>query len=314
MTTPTTNLARPATRAHVEYSLERHGPVYAGYLSNHLPMALLALDGLGASQPFVDDYFDHYVKRLKPLDMLAKYPERLASFRERIAHDGVTSTLHATLPPLMSGWYRDAYHPFIRLAYGVHFDIPGEVAAGLAYLDICGANSQLAEIAHESSASNESVNAVFQELRNWHCDYDTATTFSTRADTAIGDERFRSLPGEVSDTLRTVTRVALDIFASTHDFFALHLVTGAHAYRILFEYAGADRDRLFLLGVAAGYLAVNTPAFTPLEASELPNDIDWLALCRPDEHDYKLTYSALDQAQYWNDPSFASAAYTYLSR
>lgn len=87
------------------------------------------------------------------------------------------------------------------------------------------------------------------------------TPFSSRADTAIDDERFASLPGEVPDTLRAVTRVALDIFASTHDFFALHLVPGAHAYRILFEYAGADRNQLFLLGIAAGYLAVNAPAF-----------------------------------------------------
>lgn len=44
----------------------------------------------------------------------------------------------------------------------------------------------------------------------------------------------------VPDTMHAVTRVAFEIFASTRDFFALHLVTGAHAYRILFEYACAN--------------------------------------------------------------------------
>ena len=314
MTTLTANRVRSATRAHIEGSLERHGPVYAGYLSNHLPMVLLALDGLGASQPFVDDFFEYYVQRLKPPELLPEYPQRYTHFLDRVERDGVNSTLHAHLPRLISGWYRDAYHPFIRISYGVHFDIPREVAAGLAYLDICEANPTLASIAKSSRATDKDADTVFQDLRTWQCNYDPMTPFGARADAAIDDERFASLPGEVPDTMHAVTRVAFEIFASTHDFFALHLVTGAHAYRILFEYAGADRERLFMLGVAAGYLAVNTPNFKPLEAGELPSDIDWLALCRRDEHDYKLTYSALEQAQYWHDPSFAKAAFDYLSR
>jgi hypothetical protein len=116
------------------------------------------------------------------------------------------------------------------------------------------------------------------------------------------------------------------VFAATHNFFALHLVTGGHAFRLVAPYAGPHADALFNLGVVAGYAAVGAPPFhtAPLTGPAL-SDPDpttqnaltpsvLLALCRDDEHDYKLAYSAWRQAAHWHDPAYLDVARAYLKR
>jgi hypothetical protein len=113
----------------------------------------------------------------------------------------------------------------------------------------------------------------------------------------------------------------LDVFAATHNFFALHLVTASHAFRILYDHAGPHADATFNLGLAAGYAAVGAPEFesrqTPACQAEIPDQIaqeSLLSLCADDEHDYKLAYSATRQAEFFNDARYLDVARTYLLR
>ena len=132
---------------------DRHGPHYKGFLSDHLPMALLAMKALGAERGSLAAYAANYEDRLDPpvrhaqeppgslaeaLGQQVAYGALLAYFDREIARHGATKTLATYLPDLVSGWVRFAFHPIIRLAYGVRFGVESEIAAGLAYLACAG--------------------------------------------------------------------------------------------------------------------------------------------------------------------------------
>jgi Questin oxidase-like len=64
------------------------------------------------------------------------YSALLAFFASAIDSNGWQVTVTRYLQSLLSGWVKDAFHPLIRLAYGIEFQVPSEIAAGLAYLGI----------------------------------------------------------------------------------------------------------------------------------------------------------------------------------
>ena len=72
------------------------------------------------------------------------YSALVEFFTSQIEADGWRTTLARHLPPLVSGWVKDAFHPIIRLSYGIEFEVPSEIAAGLAYLTITGDDPALA--------------------------------------------------------------------------------------------------------------------------------------------------------------------------
>ena len=137
-------------------------------------------------------------------------------------------------------------------------------------------------------------------------------SFTSAARQVSSSPAFGAAAVVVPDNLRLVSRLALDIFASTHNFFALHLVTGAHAYRLLYPFAGEERDAIFTLGILCGYAAVGAPVFVHHDSPEFSGPVSWLNLIRDDEHDAKLAYSADDQSRHWGDPAYRRIAADYL--
>src|SRR5215217_7450378 len=85
----------------------RYAPLYGNRLANHLPMALLALDRLGADAAAMRRFADGYARKLLPAavpgsgldphDVLGSggdYPRFLTFFRDRIREAGVEAVLH----------------------------------------------------------------------------------------------------------------------------------------------------------------------------------------------------------------------------
>lgn len=153
--------------------LKRHRDAFAPVYppdgnSDHGPMTFLALHALGASPAAILRFAEGYRDRLvapaaaaaAPLRGLegalgkpSAYADLLRFFDSEIEARGAAATVAHYLPRLASAWVVDAYHPFIRLGYGVEFGVASEIAAGLAYLACCGEDPRLLTIARATPTS-----------------------------------------------------------------------------------------------------------------------------------------------------------------
>ena len=115
----------------------------------------------------------------------------------------------------------------------------------------------------------------------------------------------------VDGVLSEISRACLEVFHATHDFFALHLVTASHAFRICAPWAGPNSNSLYSAGIGAAYLAIGAPAFDPVARTTAILPIDALSMAT-DEHDIKLAYSCLAQSRAFGDPTYEWAASRYL--
>ncbi len=289
-------------------------PLYSGYLSDHGPMATLALYGLSADANQAASYLLGYQRRLHPLNTAPDgYCAHLAYYLDAVSDRGAQAVLVDELPDLISGWVKDAYHPLIRIAYGYEFAVDAEVAAGLAYLHWCGPE-RIMQALCESAFVDNSVDTLFGQMADCAVGIGPTRNFNQCLELVLAQRAFRAAATAVPDQLRTFSEAALQVFASTHNFFALHLVTGAHAFRLLRPFTGEHGDRLLGLGLLAGYAAIGAPNYNDGAATETTAPIDWLRAIGTDEHDIKLAYSASRQAQYFSDSRYDNAATNYLAR
>lgn len=291
----------------------QHGPHYQGFLSDHLPMAMLAMHALDARRTQLEAYADSYQGRLdapvqhaaepphtyaEAVGDLSSYGALLAYFDREIAAEGLRATLSRFLPPLISGWVRFAFHPVIRLAYGVRFRVESEVAAGLAYLTCAGPDDTLLALAESAPHRSKLV------LPGPVVTVDGAP-FEQRYNATVASRALTSHVAVVPDNRRVLAELGLALFNATHDFFALHVVTGTHALGVCADAIGLDVDGLLSAGVLAAYLTIGAPRFDP-QAKPAPAHVD-------DEHDAKLAFSCLEQARRLHSRPFDEAAAVYAS-
>jgi hypothetical protein len=307
---------------------------YGGGLSNHLPMALIALERMGASPARLQRYANAYVNKLAPAPMpgsaidqenwqerlgeTATYADYLGFFRREVGRLGGRAALRAYLPKLQRGIAAAAFHPLIRTAYGVLYGDDDEVAVGLAYwaarhLMLPKQGPAIEHAAVEEMAPNDEPAAVLAALRG-----QDALAFQPNPDNLIDSEfaaaaanpRFPAIArGLIVDefTFEKLRRAAALLYLATDDFSALHGVTGMHAARMLKELAPNARGFTGQLwrGLLALYLALDRPEFTDaaeaVKRTEGPlpewSKILSAAVESDDEHTIKLVFTCLDEAR-----------------
>lgn len=303
------------------FDLRRHGARFApeypphGH-SDHLPMTWLALGALGAGADRRQRFAADYLPRLAPLPPADAHRRRVEALGEAMTRRGVDTVLEERLPELMSGWYRAAYHPAIRLAYGRAFGVVEEAAAGLAYLESNGPCPRLADLAARARPGEAAPGAgALDGLAGTVRRAGPARPFRDGASQALRHPALVRAAVTLEDNLARSSRDALAAFAASHDFFALHLVTGSHAFGLLGELIGPRADALLNLGLAVGYLAIGAPALDRSRAQSPSVDrAALLASCRDDEHDIKLAWTAWDQSRRLADPTYLVVAHDYLAR
>ena len=108
-------------------------PEYGGNLSNHLPMALVALNSLGADVTRLEAFFTIGSARLDPAPPFAQafgnwsakrgdltaFASLRTHFSQEIAASGRDATLRQTLPLLIDGVGAAAFHGLLRTASAV---------------------------------------------------------------------------------------------------------------------------------------------------------------------------------------------------
>lgn len=295
--------------------------------SDHGPMAYLAMHGLGMGFDDIAAFADAYRSRLMPtpppnttvdaatwgehVGRRQSYSALLTFFEHEIEAMGWQDTVSHYLPQLISGWVKDAFHPLIRLGYGIEFESSAEIAAGLAYMTITGFDPALAGIAERQSAHlhGAAYLASLQPLRDSQF---SRGPFNARYQRITeGATELKPAGGSSKRVFEDVGRACLEVFHATHDFFALHLVTASHAFRVCSPWAGADVAPLFSSGIAIAYLAIGAPQFDPLTRRAAALPLERLRKSS-DEHDIKLAYSCLKQSHTFGDPTYEWVANQYL--
>jgi Questin oxidase-like len=322
----------PRPSEELEALVRRHGATFAPHYppsdnSDHGTMAYLAMHGLGIGLEDIDTFAAAYQGRLvsipPPIESVSgstwrnhigrrqSYAALKTVFEGEIASSGWQSTVARYLPALISGWVKDAFHPLIRLGYGVEFESTSEIAAGLAYMTITGDDPVLAKIAARG-ASKSAGRTYIESVRPMHDPRYSRGPFNLRYQRIIeGATGLRPACGEAGRTLEEISHACLEVFHATHDFFALHLVTSSHAFRVCAPYAGTGLDRLLSTGIATAYLAIGAPSFEPLPGASAVLPVDRLSKAT-DEHDVKVAYSCLAQSHAFDDPTYRWVAAEYL--
>ncbi|HET6161611.1 MAG TPA: questin oxidase family protein [Dongiaceae bacterium] len=304
---------------------EAYDPEYGGGLCNHLPLALTALDQMGATPSQLSDYRRTHVSWLEKLPDREAAPtgawpfrkadhagfiDLQADFRQRIARAGWEPVLRATLPELAPGLSAAAFHGLIRTVMGVTSKHDGEIAAGLAYWAAHWQRLGVALGGPAEGVPSADPLLLLERVRN-----DPRFAFDPKSAPGLIDDALLAVGGlsgfgEMIDwldpavgTVGDIARAAGALYGATGDFTALHTVTATQAVSVLLPYVQEPKILLPWLwqGVAAAYIAIGRPAIPTTDTieawrvTETPPWPDLLrsALSQEDEHTVKLCYSAL---------------------
>jgi hypothetical protein len=314
-----------ACRALLVQSLV-HGPLYGNRLANHLPMALLALDRLGADAALMRRFADGYSHKLLPaavsgseldphdyLGSSGDYPRFVAFFRDRIREAGVDAVLHDWVPVLTPGLAASAFHALIRLAYAIEGGLEDEIALALAYWA-----SEYATLPLPLDPGEGTLEQIAARVRAQVADHVFKPgiiidrMIEIAWDPALGGA---TVQPAAAPALSDIARFALQAYAEREDFTLLHIVTGCHAFRIVQPYANDKalaRRYLWLAALAAWLTVVILPVGRKQvdeQAGALDQqDIAARAILSSDDHVIKLCHSALCEYREYGDPGYLRVA------
>jgi hypothetical protein len=282
---------------------------YANGMANHLAMALVALDRLGASDERLREFAAFYQRRLRPK------PQNEITLSTTFAADlqekGRETFLRDAISPLTPGLASEAFHGLIRTAYAVDsgddVDLPDALTSWvLGY----------AALGRRDERGWDSAAAAFAAMNRDDCFPKelTGQSITGRIAKIVAIPAFDDYRAAIRNLqLCDLAKIATLIFLATGDFTVLHLVTACHATRILQPYLAADAIDHLAVAMLAAYASIGRPDFDV--DVQPPHDLpDWRSLAARvipsnDEHDLKLVYSCQqEEKQYgWGLHQMAAA-------
>ena len=301
---------------------------FGGSLSSHRPMALAALARLGAGPDRLRQWATRYEQQRlhaapppEPWPAGDPWPPRLGDvhawpayrgfFADWLEQEGVADVLTPVLPQLMQGCGCAAFHGLIRVAYAVHSARRAELADALAYW-ACRWWPVPMQQAVDAAADTDDVGALLAVLRpqtGGHrlialamADAASQRGFAATVSRLVIDER--SLP--------TLARRTADDYARSGNFVALHLLTSAHAVRVLLPFLDGPRQQheavaAYWRAFACGHAAAC------LKLGRLPRALPWpqiveRAIAQDDDHVIKLVDSCREQQAAYGGDAWQLAA------
>jgi len=269
----------------------RFSAEYGEGLSNHLPMALLAIRRLGASDDRAREFETFYSRRLRPMSASEEaLSDRLA---EELAREGKEAFLHERVARLTPGIGSAAFHGIIRTAYAIDTDDLVDAVASWVTAYSRGADVSSAHLRADETSAPLVFEAIQHDSRFEH-DF-SGGNIADRIARVASFEPFHEYAIQ-TPTLEELANIAVKIYLATADFTALHLVTACHATRVLEPYLASDALDHLATAMLAAYITIGRPAFD-VEMGEAP---DWDTLAKQaiasnDDHDLKLVYSCREE-------------------
>lgn len=300
------------------------GPEYGGYLSSHLPMALVALHALGADDLRLRQFFDEHRHRLPPVpaapadeeqgeSVLFGQIEHFSLLRQRFAAElasrGLDALLRRLLPVLVPGCAGAAFHGLIRTAAAVQAGHRVELAAALAYWA-----ARWQPLPTAVAGEEDTPDAWLERLKQappGPCLPDRS--IAGRAARLAGLPAFAPWAGPAPaapDWPVRLAHAAVQRYLSSGDFSVLHLVTATHALRSLQPWLDEVAWPHFARAFAAVWLSARTD---PGALPRADPGGDWptivaRALRSDDEHVIKLVWSCREEEAAHGGPAWRHAA------
>jgi hypothetical protein len=318
------------------------GPEYEEGMASHLPMALAALDGLGADEAQMCAFYAHYAPRLErartteALDVVDSHTSNWKTLRGRIdafvslrrhfgvalARDGRDAVLRDALPALIDGAAGAAFHCPIRVAHAIESNHAGELAAALAY---CTARwIPLPEPAQSDTVFTDPIawlDALDAHQRRsapgWRS---TAPLISERMQQAARTLAWVELAGalapadgDVAALLHALAKAAAARYAATGNFTVLHMATASRAAQVLASWLPTHAAAWTPLVHAVAAASIASRAM-PLQrdVSDAPTwaDVRRVACTSYNDHMIKLVHAMAMQHARAPDPVWLDAART----
>jgi hypothetical protein len=337
----------PATRRGLERAVEwsrQWSAEFPFFLANHLPMVLVALHRMGASDERLEAYCQIYheqhglVPVTEPTAKVARdnwreflgQREREGDYRAffagEVARLGATPAAVHYLPQLMPGMAASALHAFMRMAYATMTDSDEETGVALAYWAATYLSLGPSRGAKPSTDDPAQVLAFMSgppAFRHVEPERDLLWHFMR----AVAEKpEFAPVFDMLvigPETHDRIARLSLALYAATLDFCALHAITGTHWLRLIAPRTpdAATPLRYFWQAIASLVPKMGFPAppnADELEAwrrARLPDwpEINREAVARDDEHDLSLTFSAGEEFKRYGDRLYQYAAAKRLS-
>lgn len=313
-------ILRTLLKRHQDNDLVRYDTV-----NNHAPMVLIALYRLGADENQLRNYYKSLRRDTPTVEsdseqappiVAARWSELLGDFRacgsycrffkSIIDERGAEKVLRAYVSPLMSGVAAHAFHPLLRLGYGIDLKDQDEIAFALGYWAAAYLPAPSVFKRSTGIGPTDQLNILVNtpSLRTIKPE---SSSIADRIRSFYAHEHFRSLLKPIRfDPERPLHEISLaiaDAFVENHHFTLLHGVTGCHALRMILPYCD-DLQRViseYWYAICAAYLSVvNVPADMSCPPPE--TDEDWpriqeRAIATGAEHTIKLAYTCLQEAE-----------------
>ena len=290
-------------------------------LYTHLPMAVVALEEMGARADRIESWAGGYA-RANELQLAS--PEELAARKiwyERIIAEGRDAVLRAALPKLVEGIGAAAFHAAIRAGYALERNNDIELAAALESWE-----REFLNLPAPVKTRSVSLEKALSVLADSEIRTESRGLIATRMQTAANDSRFAMIAQNVprSTDINSLAVAAAVAFAESGDFTALHVMTGTHAMRVLTKYIPDPESAMpaFWRAYAAAALVAGTvPSLAPakLESLRAEAPAGWEALlataiAHDDDHVIKSTYTAWRLDRAIRNPIFRTAARRYINQ
>jgi len=282
-----------------------------GGFTNHLPMALIALDRLGASDARLKEYFQMYSENLKPLEYTSiteefnwfehlgerdKFGAYLEYYTNKINLNGWQAVLRSHIDKIIQGCAASAFHALIRLSYGIIQENAKEITFGLAHL-----SSHYLRLPESSKSENE-PSAILNNALNTFSDYvASGDTITNRMIDIANHNKFTNINKFSSGlSLASLSHLFTQLYLRSSDFTVLHAVTSCHAMRIVLPYIEDKESAL------VGYWSAALVAILSVENLELRDVCEIqtksleqlnveIAAKSNDDHLIKLVFSCIEE-------------------
>ncbi|HKN26787.1 MAG TPA: questin oxidase family protein [Roseiarcus sp.] len=308
------------------------------FLANHLPMVLVALQRMGAS----DDRLEAYCHIYNDMNHLAPVPPRIgeitqANWREfpgqreregdyrvffaaEVARLGASEAAIHYLPQLLPGLAASALHAFMRIAYATLTDDDEETGVALAYWATTYLPLGAPQGLPPSTDDPAQVLAYMYgppTFRHVETERDLLWYFMRAVAQKPEFAPVVDMLAVGPDTRNRIARLSLALYAATGDFAALHAVTGTHWLRLMVPRSPDEATplRYFWQAVASLVPKIGFPELPSAEQlaewrrMPLPDwtDIFREAVTHDDEHDLSLSFSAFEEFRVYRDPLYQYA-------